>query len=84
MMKDCKVGEKSKNRVTVAFIVSAAGKAETLPIVIGSSANPRCFKTIKKGKLPVLYFSQDKSGEILNEVLKSLNSKLKAQGRSIL
>ena len=41
--KDCAGGEKSKYRITIAFIVSAAGKKEKL-VVIWKYENPRCFK----------------------------------------
>ena len=49
--KQCKGGKKSKQRVTVAFMVNAKGKSETKPIVIWKSENPRCFKGIKKSTL---------------------------------
>ena len=87
LKKDCKGEKKSKYRVTVAFVVNAAGKSESLPIVIWRSNTPRCFRGIKKDSLPVRYYSQSKSwmtGEIFHQILKSLNSKLKVNGRSVL
>ena len=47
--KSCKGGKKSKIRVTLVFLVNAAGGKE-LPIVIGRAASPRCFKDIKDKK----------------------------------
>ena len=57
---ECKGGEKSKHRVTIAFFVNAAGESEHLPVVIWKSCNPRCFKGVKKESLPVCYYSQPK------------------------
>ena len=85
--KQCKGGKKCKQRVTVAFVVNAAGESETQPIVIGSSENPRCFKGINKSKLPVKYFSQPKAwmtGEIVDKVFSEVNKQLKSKGRSVL
>ena len=87
---ECKAGsareEKSKQRITVAFFVKAAGGKEIL-IVIWKSENPRCFRGVNKSKLPVKYFSQPKSwmtGEILDKVLTKLNHRLSARCQSIL
>lgn len=87
MKAECKCGKKSKHRVTIAFFVNAAGESESLPVVIWKSQNPRCFKGVKKESLPICYYSQPKSwmtGDILHDILRSLNCKLKAKGRSIL
>ena len=87
MKTECKGGKKSKHRVTIAFFVNGAGESESLPIVIWKSEKPRCFKGVKKENLPVRYYSQPKSwmtGDILHDVLASLNRKLKAKGRSVL
>ena len=43
--KGCRGGKKAKERLTICFFVNAAGGRE-LPIVIGRSANPRCFNTL--------------------------------------
>ena len=82
MKKECKGGKKSKLRVTIAFIVNAAGGSESPPIVIWKSKNPRCFKGLKKESFPVVYYSQAKSWMILcdHDVLKSINQKLKGNG----
>ena len=85
--KECKGGKKSKQRMTVTFIVNAAGASEAMPIVIWKSEKPRCFKHVNKSQLPVLYFSQKKAwmtGDILDQVLTKLNRKLRANGHSVL
>ena len=71
----CKGGKKSKQCVTVALFVSAAGKKEK-PIFIRRSKNPRCLRRFDKSLLPVNYFSQSKAwmtGEIMEAVLAKLN-----------
>ena len=83
----CKGGKKSKHRVTIAFFVIAVGESESPPVVIWKSQNPRSFRGVRKESLPGRYYSQPKSwmtGDILHEVLVSLNRKLKAKDRSIL
>ena len=44
--KDCKGGKQSKQRITVTFIINAAGASEAKPIVIWKSDKPRCFKIV--------------------------------------
>ena len=69
--KSCNGGKKSKQRMTVAFFVSASGVKEK-PVVIWKSENPRCFKMFDKSILPVSYHSQKKSwmtGDIMKCVL---------------
>ena len=68
-VKQCNGGKKSKQRLTVTFIVNSVGKSETKLIVIWRSENTRCFKGINKSKLHVEYFSQPKAwmtAKILN------------------
>ena len=82
----CHGGKKSKERMTVTFLVNAAGGKETA-IVIWKSAKPRCFKSIDISDLPVSYFSQPKAwmtGDILVSVLTKVNRKLSSKGRSII
>ena len=78
--KQCTGGKKSKERVSCAFFVNAAGGSELKPIVIGKSQNPRCFKAIKdRSHLPCSYFNQTKAWMefgIMDEVLTKLNRKL--------
>ena len=49
-----KGGRKSKQRLTALFIVSATGKTE--PIIVGKSASPRCFKSLKDKTCPTVIF----------------------------
>ena len=59
--KQCRGGKQSKERITCAFFVNAA-RGKEKPIVIGKSANPRCFIGIKDlSNLPCTYFHQKKS-----------------------
>ena len=77
-------GEKSKQRLTITFMVNAAGEKESA-IVIWKAEKPSCFKGIDISTLPVKYFSQPNAwmtGEILDEVLSKLN-RLSLQSRSI-
>ena len=78
--KQSKGGKKSKQRVTVAFFVTAAGNKEK-PIFIWKSETPRCLKQFDKSVLPVSYFSQSKAGmtgQIMETVLGKLNRRLSA------
>ena len=70
--KNCARGKKTEDRITLAFIVNAAGGSEPKPIVIAKSRNPRCFKHVDKSKLPVQYYHQPKSWmtvEILDQII---------------
>ena len=83
---DCAGGKKSKYRITIAFIVSAAGKKEK-PVVIWKYENPRCFKRFDKNLLPVSYYSQLKAwmnGEIMELILTTLNYRFASLRRKIL
>ena len=85
--KACHGGKKSKNRAMIAFLVNASGQSESLPIVIWKSENPRCFKGVNKAKLPVQYYSQQKAwmtSEIMRDILKTQNRKLKLANRSVI
>ena len=60
-----------KERFTVAFFVTAAGKKEKL-IVIWKSENARCLKRFDKSLLPVDYYSQKSAwmnGAIIESIL---------------
>ena len=81
-----KAVKKSKQRITVAFFVSAAGQKEK-PVVIWKSENPRCMQRFNKSCLPVSYYSQKKAwmtGEILEAVLTKLNCRLSSSNCKIL
>ena len=85
--KQCRGGKKCKQRLTVTFIVNAAGGHEAKPVVIWRSENPRCLKGVNKSQLPVLYYSHKKAwmtGEILDAVLSQINKSLAGNGRSVL
>lgn len=82
----CHGGKKSKERITVALMVNAAGGKETA-VVIWKSARPRCFKSIDTSSLPVMYFNQPKSwmtADILVSVLAKLNRKMSSKDRKII
>ena len=85
--KQCIGGKKSKERITCAFFVNAAGHCEK-PIVIGKSKSPRCFKAIRDtSQLPCSYFSQPKAWmdfNILDDVLSKLNRKLARENRNVI
>ena len=87
--KKCKGGKKSKQRMTVAFFVSADGGKVGKPIVIWKSKKPRCFKRSNAAlKLEqVSYFADPKSWmqiNIMENVLDKLNNKMKAEKRNVL
>ena len=75
-----------KDRLTVLVACSATG--ERLPLlVIGKSANPRCFSGRSKQSLGVTWRHNKKAWmtiPIFTEWLQSLNNKMKLKGRSIL
>ena len=78
--------EKTKQKVTVAYFVNAAGGKEPL-IVIWKSEKPRCFKGVNKTKLPVTYFSQPNSWmtkDILDKILTKPTHCLSTRHQSIL
>lgn len=85
-VKECKGGEKSKQRFTVAFFVTASGKKER-PVVIWNAENPTCLERFDKALLPVDYYSQNKAwmdGEIMESILSKLNYRLSSSSRFIL
>lgn len=86
--KRCRGGKNSKYRNTWAFFVNAAGEKED-PIVIGKSANPRCFKRLKNKTKPFKcsYFSNAKAwmrAEIITQILNKLNNRLRRENRNII
>ena len=87
--KKSKGGKKSKQRMTVAFFVSAAGGKVGKPIVIWKSKTPRCFKkaiaadTLSK----IMYFSDQKSWmqvEIMEKILETLNNQMVKEKRKVI
>ena len=86
--KSCEGGKKSKQRITVAFFVSASGHKEK-PVVIWKSekTSPRCLQRFSKLCLPVSYYSQPNAwmtGEILDDILRKLDRRLTTSNRNIL
>ena len=65
---------------------SAAGEKLT-PLVIGKALNPRCFRGVDKGLLPVIYRANRKAwmtGLLFKEWLQRLDGKMWSQKRKIL
>ena len=86
--KKCKGGKKSKQRMTVAFFVSADGGKVGMPIVIWKSEKPRSKRSNAGLKLEkVSYFADTKSWMQINtmeNVLDKLNNKMKVEKRNVL
>ena len=83
---DCHGGKKSKERLTVVLCCSLTGEMLT-PLVIGKSANPRCFRNLSKDALPVTWKSNKKAwmtSALFTEWLQSLNQSMRLQRRHIL
>ena len=86
--KKSKGGRKSKQRVTVAFFVSADGGKLGIPIVIWKSNTPRCFKKASAPDIlsKVMYFSDPKSWmqvEIMEKILENLNNQMMKEKRKV-
>ena len=80
-------GKKAKQRITLAFIVNAAGGKE-VPIVVQKAASPRCFKCLKDKKNPlgVPYYSNAKvwmNSDIMFDVPTKTNKILAQQKRNV-
>ena len=86
--KQAKGGNKSKQRLTVAFYANAAGEKVDQPIVIWKGKLPRCFKKLQYPSRPanVHYFSNPKSWmtfEVMEAVLVRFNRKLVSEDRKV-
>ena len=88
--KSKKGGKKAKVRLTVAFFVNADGQNVDEPIIIWKSKKPRCFQNLKcrdlSRPLGVHYFANNKAwmnSEIMSDVLKKLDRKMKMQNRNV-
>jgi hypothetical protein len=57
--ESCHGRKHSKDRVTVLLCVNSDGSDKQVPIVIGKSPKPRCFKNVKK--LPTKYHTNGKA-----------------------
>ena len=88
--KSKKGGKKAKVCLTVTFFVNADGQKVDEPVIIWKSKKPRCFKNLKgrdlSRTLGVHYFATDKAwmnSEIMSDVLKRLDRKMKMQSRNV-
>ena len=86
--KKTKKGKKSKQRITVAFFVSADGAKVGKPIVIWRSKKPRCFKLASAPATlaEVSYFDNPKSWiqvYIMENVLDTLNCQMVGEGTKV-
>lgn len=73
-----KSSSKSKKRVTVLLCTNMTGNKKLMPLVIGNSKNPRCFKGIKS--FPVEYDGNKSSwmtSELFSKFVTDLNDKQK-------
>ena len=86
--KRCRGGKNAKQRLTVAFIVNAAG-GKQCPILIGSSKKPRCFVRLRDPSCPygAQYFNNEKAWMttgIMTRILNGLNNRLKNVERNVI
>ena len=87
--KKSKGGKKSKQRMTIAFFVSADGGKVGKPIVIWKSKTPRCFKKAAAADIlsKIMYFSDQKSWmqvEIMEKILENLNNQMVKEKRKVI
>ena len=83
--ESCHGGKSAKERLTVLLCANSDGTDKRVPVVIGKSAKPRCFKNVKN--LPVTYYANTKAwmtSEIFRDILNRLDRSFRAQGRKIL
>lgn len=80
----CHGGKQSKRRLTVLLCVNSDGSDKRVPLVIGKSARPRCFKGAHR--MPVTYVANAKAWmtrHIFSDWLKEFDADMKKQGRRI-
>ena len=81
---DCHDGKKSKERLTALVCANVTGNDKLPRLIIGKSANPRCFKN--KKTLPTPYTSNKKAwmtSEIFTDWLRNLDRNLQKKKRKI-
>ncbi|XP_072144212.1 tigger transposable element-derived protein 6-like [Dermacentor andersoni] len=81
---DCRGGKQSKLRITILLCANLDGTDKRVPLVVGKSARPRCFKGTKR--MPVKYVANSKAWmtrPIFSEWLKEFNQDVKRQGRQV-
>jgi len=75
-----------KSRLTITFLVNAAGSKEK-PLVVWSSERPQCFKGLDLNSLPVCYYYEQNAwmtGEILVGHLTEFNARMQVEKRAVL
>lgn len=87
ILKDefCHNGSRSKERVSVLLCTNWNGSDKLVPVIVGKSSKPRCFKNVKT--LPITYHSNPKSWftkDIFSLFLKNLDTEITAEKRNIL
>jgi hypothetical protein len=78
----CHGKKHSKDRLTVLLWVNCDKSDKRVPIVIGKSSKPRCFKDVKK--LPIKYHANSKAWmttKIFYSSLHSLDTRMGAQNK---
>lgn len=78
-------GKYSKARITILLAANMDGSEKLKPLMIGKSAQPRCFKNIQL--FPMLYKSNKKAwmtSVLLSEWVSSINETMKKEKREIL
>lgn len=81
----CSGGKNSKERVTLLVGANMDGSEKLPLLMIGKSANPRCFKNVKSK--PLEYMSNKKAwmtAEIFEDWLRKLDKTFRKQNRNIL
>lgn len=76
--------KESKDRLTVLLAANMSGTDKLKPLIIGKSANPRCFRGIN---VPLPYKSNSKAwmtGEVWTWWVRSLDAIMRMRGRKIL
>ena len=79
--------KKALDRITVLICANMSGTEKKKLLVIGKSKNPRCFKRVDVGKLPVTYRWNTKAwltGVIFMEWISEWDRELREAGRRIL
>ena len=82
----CEDGKKAKERMTVLLTASATGE-KLKPLVIGKSANPRCFRGVHRAALGVEYEANRKAwmtSDLFQAWLEATNNKFSSQQRQVL
>ena len=87
--KKSKGGKKSKQRMTIMFIVAFDGSFFFEPTVIWRSKLPHCFKSLKDASkpMPVHYFSNKKAwmnSDIMESILQRLDRRTNQEKRKVI